>query len=311
MWRVPSPLVIGLVNNMPDAALRTGEAQFRDLLGAAAQGRPLDLRFYALPDVPRSGTARAYLAGRYRDIAALWEQPVDGLIVTGAEPGTGDVRDEPYWPTLARLVDWAEENTSSAIWSCLAAHAGVLRLDGIERRPLGEKLSGVFESAIAADHPLVAGVPRRCWVPHSRCHGVPEQPLRDQGYAILLRSEEAGPDIFLKERKSLFLFIQGHPEYDAQALQREYRRDIGRFLAGRNPDYPEMPSGYFAAAATSVFAAFRERAEEGRRGDLAERIPDAEIDETVPPRWRVPALRVYQNWLTLLAAQRRSARGFV
>jgi hypothetical protein len=31
----PAPLVIGLVNNMPDAALQTTEQQFTELLGAA------------------------------------------------------------------------------------------------------------------------------------------------------------------------------------------------------------------------------------------------------------------------------------
>jgi homoserine O-succinyltransferase/O-acetyltransferase len=305
---VLSPLVIGFVNNMPDTALRTTERQFRELLDAAARGRPLDLRLYALPDAPRSDAGRAYLGDRYQDISALWHNPVDGLIVTGAEPATRALTEEPYWPSLARLVDWAEQNTSSAVWSCLAAHAAVFRIDGIERQPLDGKLSGVFDCAIAIDHPMTASAPRSWCIPHSRCHGLSQQALVDKGYTILLRSDETGPDIFLKERKSLFLFIQGHPEYDAHALLREYRRDVDRFLAGRRHDYPEIPSAYFDGAAAASLAAFRARAERDGAAALMEPFPDVQIDEAVPQRWRASAVRLYQNWLAFLA-ERKLQRG--
>ena len=36
----------------------------------------------------------------------------------------------------------------------------------------------------------------------------------------------------LRHRRSLFLYLQGHPEYDGGALDREYRRDTARFQAG-------------------------------------------------------------------------------
>jgi homoserine O-succinyltransferase len=289
---------------MPDAALRATERQFRELLDAAARGRPYDLRLYALADAPRSDAGRSYLSGRYQDITALWHNPVDGLIVTGAEPTTRVLTQEPYWPTLARLVDWAEQNTFSAIWSCLAAHAAVFRSDGIERQPLGRKLSGVFDCAVATDHPLTAGAPRTWCIPHSRFNGLSEQALLDKGYTILLRSDAAGPDIFVKERKSLFLFIQGHPEYDAQALLREYRRDVDRFLAGGRPDYPEMPSAYFDDVAAASLATFRKRAERGGSADLMAGFPDPPMDEAVSQRWRAPALRLYENWLAFLAQRK-------
>src|SRR5271166_3172312 len=136
-------IVIGLVNNMPDAALRTTEGQFRALLSASAFGGSVCLRSFFLRDVPRSDRARSYLQQYHEPIANLWENPVDGLIVTGSEPRAPLLTDGPYWDSLARLVDWAEDHTVSTIWSCLAAHAAVLHLDGVHCQPLGGKLSGV------------------------------------------------------------------------------------------------------------------------------------------------------------------------
>ena len=65
---------------------------------------------------------------------------MDALIITGAEPRAEAICDEePYWPALTRLIDWAEIGTISTLFSCLAAHAAVLHLDGIKRRPLPQE----------------------------------------------------------------------------------------------------------------------------------------------------------------------------
>jgi hypothetical protein len=50
------------------------------------------------------------------------------------------------------------------------------------------------------------------------------------GYDILTRSPDMGVDMFAKRQRSLFVLLQGHPEYDPTTLLREYRRDVGRFL---------------------------------------------------------------------------------
>src|SRR5665213_3316629 len=214
--RSPDALVVGLVNNMPDAALKTTEWQVRDLLSRAAGERTVSLRIFSLPRVPRSEAGLAHVRQHHEEIAALWRDGVDGLIVTGTEPKAASFEDEPYWPALVRLIDWAEDNTASTIWSCLASHAAAYHLDGIERQPLGRKLFGVFDCDKAQDHPLVSG-PSRWKTPHSRYNGVAEAALEAAGYQILSRSAQAGVDFFIKERNSLFVFLQGHPEYDALA----------------------------------------------------------------------------------------------
>src|SRR5215470_11780553 len=79
-------LRIGLINNMPDAALQSTERQFVELLEAAATNVVVQLRLLQLPQVPRSESGRRYLANAYADSAELLNRRFDGLIVTGTEP---------------------------------------------------------------------------------------------------------------------------------------------------------------------------------------------------------------------------------
>ena len=79
-------LTIGLVNNMPDAALKATERQFMRLLRQAAGDIRIDFHCFALPSVNRSQTAKWRVDRQYTDIADLGRLKFDGLIVTGAEP---------------------------------------------------------------------------------------------------------------------------------------------------------------------------------------------------------------------------------
>jgi homoserine O-succinyltransferase/O-acetyltransferase len=299
---------IGLLNNMPDAALESTERQFIDLLQAAAGEIPVQLRLFWLPDVPRGDAARSRMSGRYGGIDDLWNARLDALIVTGTEPRAACLRDEPYWATLTRVLEWAQENTTSTVWSCLAAHAAVLHMDGIARHLLEEKRFGVFECTSALDHPLLAGVPARMRIAHSRWNDLQEQALAVCNYTILTRSPQAGIDAFIKQRKSLFVFLQGHPEYDRRALLREYRRDIGRFLRGERKTYPAMPQGYFQPAATDALASFQERAVLQPRERLLDSFPVSFLENRLTPMARSPVVRIYANWLSYLRARKHPAR---
>lgn len=297
-------VVIGLVNNMPDAELGNTEKQFRDLLDAASSGLPVRLRLLALPEVPRSDAGRAQIRERYEDVAALEDERIDGLIVTGTEPRAHSLMEEPYWPALIRLVDWAEAHTSSTIWSCLAAHAAVLYLSSIERHPYSSKLSGAFEcEKLVEHHPFVSDQPLQWFVPHSRHNGLAEDVLASRGYRILLRSPETGPDTFVRQSRSLFLFLQGHPEYDRHALHREYRRDVGRFLRGRSDRYPEIPRNYFDPDTMAGLAEFRALALRKRCPELVAEFPPV-ADAAIVQSWSAAAVALYRGWLTYLYAER-------
>jgi len=121
---------IGIVNNMPDAALELTERQFIGLLAAASGKTQVRVRLFALPQIGRGEFARRRLLSDYAEIGRLWDTRLDGLIVSGMEPGPGPLREEPYWRMFTELIDWADRQTTSSIWSCLAAHAAVLHRDG-------------------------------------------------------------------------------------------------------------------------------------------------------------------------------------
>jgi homoserine O-succinyltransferase len=304
------PISIGLVNNMPDAALRSTERQFRELLLRAAGTRAVSLRVFSMPGVQRSDAGRRHVSEHHEDMEKLWDAGLDGLIVTGTEPRAADLIHEPYWPFLARLIDWAAEHTTSTVWACLSAHAAVYRLDHIKRRRLGGKLSGVFECVPVFDHALMALRPPRWCTPHSRYNGVPEEALVAHGYQILSCAAEAGPDIFIKRPKSLFVFLQGHPEYDARALLREYQRDVRRYLVAERSEYPDLPIGYFSAEAADALLSFRDRAMRDRGVEL---LPGFELlmaKQTVSDPWRPVATQLFANWLSLLAEDRPVAVGW-
>jgi len=69
--------------------------------------------------------------------------------------------------------------------------------------------------------------------------------LTGRGYQVLTESPEAGVDMFAKQFRSVSSSFKGNPEYDTLSLQREYLRDITRFIAGERDTYPAIPSGLF------------------------------------------------------------------
>ena len=294
------PISIGLVNNMPDAALRATERQIRSLLERSCGDLCFDLRVYTIPEMPRSEMGRE-LARSYHDIAELWNTSLDGIVVTGTEPRSENLRDEPYWNTLTRLMEWADEHTTSSIWSCLAAHAALLHMDGIERERLPQKRFGVFECTRETDHFLTRGLPDRLSMPHSRWNELKVDDLVEAGYSVLTRSAEAGADAFMKQKRSLFLFFQGHPEYDADTLLLEYRRDIGRYLRRERETYPNEPCGCFNRPVRHSLQILRMLAAKDRDEATLAAFPLTMATRHAENTWRETAVALYRNWLQYLA----------
>jgi len=303
-----SPIVIGLVNNMPDAALHSTEAQFSTLIAAAAGTLPVRLRFSSFPELSRAAEAREHIARSYWPIEELTANSVDALIVTGTEPRAPCLSDEPYWQRSVALLAFAQARTFASIWSCLAAHAAVLSLDGIERQRLPEKRCGVYSHSLLAGHPLLSGVSAPLPMPHSRWNELSPDALRAAGYTLLSWSPETGADAFVRQERTLMLFFQGHPEYEGTTLLKEYRRDVGRYLNSQQPHYPTLPHGYLTPEATAVLTRFRERAEARRDAALLEEFPFAAVAATLENTWRPAAVAIYRNWLSWIAAARAPTR---
>jgi homoserine O-succinyltransferase len=296
-------LTIGLVNNMPDSALKATERQFIRLVQAAAGDTRVKFHCFSLPTVARSKQASEHIALDYADIADLDRLGIDGLIVTGAEPIAANLPDEPYWNQLTWIIDWAKTNTRSTIWSCLAAHAAVKYLDGVERHRLGEKCSGVYDCGKASDDWLTRGLPATLKVSHSRHNELRESELTTRGYQILTRSDIAGVDIFARQLGSRFIFFQGHPEYDASSLQREYMRDLARYLAGERDNYPNIPVGYFDEASVEQLENFERRARINRDPVLAAELPGLTLRPDIAAG--AAANAIFRNWLGFLREEAR------
>jgi len=300
---------IAFVNNMPDTALEDTEMQFFELLDAAAGDIPIFLSLHSLAGVPRGERGQQHVNSFYSSTDELLNGQFDGVIMTGTEPRQPNLRNEPYWPALTDVLDWAESNSASTILSCLAAHAGVLHSDGIERHPLSDKQFGVFDFGKTANHQLTSGTAERIRFPHSRWNEVQADALAACAYTVLTQSPEGGVDSFVKKKKrSLFVHFQGHPEYGAQTLLKEYRRDVKRFLRGERETYPSMPKGYFDSTTVKVLADFREVASSDRREESMERFPEGtgHLEKT----WHSSAVGIYRNWLQYVIANRAGVSAF-
>jgi len=299
---------IALINNMPDAALEDTEAQFFALLEASSGDIPVQAQLYFLPDVPRGDRVQEHLRNFYLSVDDLWNTQLDGAIITGTEPRQRNLRDEPYWRSLAATFDWAEQHTASTVLSCLAAHASVLHSDGIERNALPDKQFGVFDYRRIGHHELTHGLPRMVRFPHSRWNEVRANDLTSHGYDVLDESEGAGVNLFVKKKgRSLFVHFQGHPEYGSRTLLKEYRRDIRRFLKQERPTYPSLPHGYFDDAASQLLAEFRQNAEANPHEGIFAAFPESEVADMLQNSWHASATHIYRNWLQFLRSKKAAA----
>ncbi|WP_424362900.1 homoserine O-acetyltransferase/O-succinyltransferase family protein [Methylocystis parvus] len=293
-------LEVALVNNMPDQALAATQAQFARLVRAGAEGRDIRWRCYSMPGLERGDVARRFLARSHEDIESLYRRGADALIVTGCEPRAARLDHEPYWPQMQTLVDWARLHTRSTIWSCLAAHAATLHLAGIERRRMPKKISGVYAFHPAEDDWSGEERPSVRLTPHSRYNDLPRGELERKGFHIAAFSYETGVDMYWREEPSLFVFLQGHPEYDADTLLKEYRRDVLRYLSGERGDYPEQPANYFGVETRERLDALQNRVEAGAR--CVERELTAILSAEAPSApWGKDTARLFRNWLHVVS----------
>jgi homoserine O-succinyltransferase len=288
-----------LVNNMPDGAFVQTEDQFLDLLATGSGSEGLDVRLYTMAGVPRAQATALRIAERYTPWTQLFEDPPDVLIVTGANPIEPSISDEPFWGDMVELLRWATGTVSSMLLSCLSAHAALAVFDGLQRRPLPFKCTGVFVQQVDGGHPLSAGLDAEVLLPHSRLSSVPTGELRGAGYQVPLSSDEVGWSVATKriERTNVVL-VQGHPEYDPTSLLREYQRDVRRYVHYERDAVPILPLHCTAKQDEDELQELHRRVTTGERSPLlVETFPFTEIGARAPWPWRSVATQLYTNWL--------------
>ncbi len=295
--RLPD-LHIGLLNLMPDAALKATERQFIRLIAAYGDRADLYVHPIAVAAEHREEPVRSHVAEFYQDFPSVARQGLDALIVTGANPKSPDLSTEVFWQPLTEVLEWAQGHTGSILCSCLATHA-VLEWDRkIERVLLPEKRWGVYaHKRLNPRHPLLVGLGEKLLVPHSHYFDVSRAAMEAAGVEVLLYSDQAGVLLAASDVAPGWVMFQGHPEYDAVSLLKEYKREIGRFVAGER-QYPPYPEHYFSAAAEAILADYRRRLEDALgRGAEAPPFPEAELTPLVADTWSEMGRRIFRNWL--------------
>lgn len=294
-------LHVGLLNMMPDTALAATERQFLRLVGQSNPIAQFYVHPFSLDGLPRSRAGRDHIEKYYERFSDVRRHGLDALIITGANVTEPNLSDEPFWEPLIEVVDWAHDNVTSILCSCLATHAVMEFRYGQKRRRMDMKRWGVYpHNVIERSHPLVKYVNTRFDVPHSRFNDVSPQQFEDAGVHVLARSDEAGVHLAVSEDGFRFVFFQGHPEYDMISLLKEYKREVGRFTAGED-DYPPYPENYFPPQAIAILEEYRQRVMKSlEAGDTPPELPEHLIASNVHNTWHDTAEAVVGNWIGLV-----------
>ena len=261
------PLEIVLLNLMPTKIVT--ETQLSRLLG----NTPLQVRLELMHTTSHKSknVSQEHLLTFYKSFEELKDRKFDGMVITGAPVENLAFEDVDYWDGLCQIMEWSKTNVHSTFHICWGAQAGLYYHYGIQKKPLDEKMFGVFKHTKDYRRSiLLRGFDDEFWVPHSRHTTVLREDIEKvPGLRIVASSEDAGVyAVMNKEGRQIF--ITGHSEYDADTLQREYLRD-------KNLGLPiHVPVNYF---------------------------PNDDDTQEPVVRWRSHANLLFSNWLNYFVYQ--------
>lgn len=293
---------IGLLNMMPDAALEATERQFFRLVGAANPIVQFHVHPFTIPGQARSPEAQAHIDRYYESFEQIKADGLDGLIVSGANVTHPRLPEEPFWDPLTEVFDWARENVTSTLCSCLATHALFEYATGIPRTHLGFKRWGVYSHhVVERRHPLVSTINTRFDVPHSRFNEVFREDMERAGLKVLVESGEAGVHLAVSQDLLRVVYFQGHPEYDTVSLLKEYKREVLRYYHREREDYPPFPEHYFNVEVGDILSEYGQHLRDARRNRQAPpEFPEQPLLRHLDNTWRDTAKAVFNNWLGLI-----------
>ncbi len=295
-------LHVGFLNMMPDAALVATERQFIRLVGGCNRIAQFFVYPFSLPGLARDEATLEYIGRYYSNFDELKESGLDALIITGANVANPALEQEPFWEPLIDVVSWAGNNVASTLCSCLATHAMLKHLHGIERQPLPEKRWGVYSHRICEPrHPLLREINTRFDVPHSRYNEISRAQLENAGLTVLVESEVGGVHMAVSADQFRMIYFQGHPEFDNISLLKEYKREVLRFAHGDLDEPPPFPENYFSEKAGGIARRFVEQANQAvATGQPVPGILEEELTLELDNTWGDTAKAIINNWLGLV-----------
>lgn len=261
------PLRILVLNLMPTKI--TTETQLARLLG----NTPLQVEMELIHTKTHESknTPQDHMIAFYKTFDDIKSENYDGMIITGAPVEQMPFEKVEYWDELCEIMEWSKTHVTSVFHICWGAQAGLYYHYGIDKKPLDEKMFGIFPHTVEYKNSMLfRGFDDEFMVPHSRHTTISREDVEDNPrLKILASSEEAGLYAIMSP-KGRQIFIMGHSEYDAETLNKEYVRD-------KNAGLPiKVPKNYFP-------------------GD----------DDTKAPlsTWRSHANLLYTNWLNYFVYQ--------
>ncbi len=261
------PLKILLLNLMPKK-IET-ETQLSRLLGNSPLQVELEL-IHTKSHLSKN-TPQEHMLAFYKTFDDVKEQTFDGMIITGAPVEQMPFEEVEYWEELCEIMEWTKTHVHSTFHICWGAQAGLYYHFGIDKKPLSEKMFGVFPHTVDYKNSILfRGFDDGFMVPHSRHTTVDIEDVKKcKDIKILASSKDAGV-YAMATKNGKQIFITGHSEYDAGTLAAEYFRDLN---AGKPI---KIPVNYFP-------------------GDNPENEPKVS--------WRAHANLLYSNWLNYFVYQ--------
>lgn len=261
------PLKILILNLMP-TKIETETQLVRVLSNTPLQVEP---EFLQTKSYTPTHISQEHLLAFYKTFDEVKDKKFDGMIITGAPVENLEFEEVDYWQELCEIMEWSKTHVTSTFHICWGAQAGLYYHFGIQKKPLSEKLFGVFRHRVEHKSSILfRGFDDTFMVPHSRHTTVLREDVEKvPELKILAASQEAGLyAVSTDGGKQIFVF--GHSEYDRDTLRKEYLRD-------KNAGLPiKVPKNYFP-----------------------------NDDDTKEPvvTWRASAHLIYANWLNYFVYQ--------
>ena len=261
------PLKILILNLMPTKV--DTETQLSRLLG----NTPLQVEIELLHTSTHKSknVSEDHLLAFYKEFDDVKDRYFDGLIITGAPVEKMEFEEVEYWSELTEIMEWSKTHVHSTLHICWGAQAGLYYHFGIKKYMMDKKLSGVYPHVVDYKRSILfRGFDEVFYVPHSRYTTVRREDIDNVPLLkVLASSEQAGVYAVITPGGKQ-VFLTGHSEYDANTLEKEYKRDKA---LGINPDVPE---NYYPLD-----------------------------DDTKPPMltWRGHATLLFTNWLNYFVYQ--------
>ena len=261
------PLKILLLNLMPKK-IET-ETQLSRLLGNSPL--QVELELIHTKSHQSKNTPQEHMLAFYKTFDDVRDRTFDGMIITGAPVEQMPFEEVEYWEELCEIMEWTKTHVHSTFHICWGAQAGLYYHFGIDKKPLEEKMFGIFPHTVDYNHPILfRGFDDVFMVPHSRHTTIDIEDVKKcKEIKILSTSKEAGV-YAMATKNGKQIFITGHSEYDAGTLAAEYFRDLD---AGKPI---KMPVNYF---------------------------PDDNPENEPKVTWRAHANLLYSNWLNYFVYQ--------